>query len=124
MKRKKMTKRKMQAYRKKLMAKRELIAGAIDRQLHAGKETQQDIPHDPADAASNSYIKELLYSQSTNDRYVLKLIDEALERMEDGTYGICVSCGNPIQEKRLQAVPWARHCIHCQELQERGLLPS
>lgn len=119
---KKMAKKKMEAYRKKLLLKRDTILGTIERYVHDGRETDQDIPRDPADQASNSFIKELLFSQSTNDRYVLKLIDEALERMEDDEYGLCVSCGNPIQEKRLEAVPWARHCIQCQELQERGLL--
>jgi DnaK suppressor protein len=119
---KKMAKKKMETYRKKLLLKRDTILGTIERYVHDGRETDQDVPRDPADQASNSFIKELLFSQSTNDRHVLKLIDEALERMEDDEYGLCVSCGNPIQEKRLEAVPWARHCIQCQELQERGLL--
>lgn len=119
---KKMAKKKMEAYRKKLLLKRDSILGTIERYVHDGRETDQDIPRDPADQAANSFIKELLFSQSSNDRYVLKLIDEALARMDEGTYGLCVSCGNPIQEKRLEAVPWARHCIQCQELQERGLL--
>ncbi|MBI3952035.1 MAG: TraR/DksA family transcriptional regulator [Acidobacteria bacterium] len=117
-----MAKRKMDSYRKRLQLKRDSIVGTIERYVHDGRETDQDVPRDPADIASNSFIKELLFSQSTNDRYVLKLIDEALERMGEGQYGLCVSCGNPIQEKRLKVVPWARHCISCQELQERGLL--
>jgi len=119
---KKMAKRKMGVYRKRLLVKRDTILGTIERYVHDGRETDQDVPRDPADQASNSFMKELLFSQSTNDRYVLKLIDEALERMTEGAYGLCVSCGSAIQEKRLEAVPWARHCIHCQELQERGLL--
>jgi len=119
---KKMAKRKVDIYRKRLEAKRDAILDTIERYVHDGRETDQDVPRDPADQASNSFIKELLFSQSTNDRFVLKLIDEALERMEEGEFGLCVSCGNPIQEKRLEVVPWARHCIQCQELQERGLL--
>jgi DnaK suppressor protein len=117
-----MNKKLLDLYRKKLMEKRETLQGTLERHVNYGREADQDVAQDPADKASNSYIKELLFSQSTNDRYVLTLIDEALERMEDRTYGLCVSCGNEIQPKRLEAVPWARHCINCQELQERGLL--
>lgn len=59
---------------------------------------------------------------TANDRRLLGLIDEALTRVESGDYGLCVHCGEPVQEKRLEAVPWARHCLRCQDLQERGLL--
>jgi len=45
-----------------------------------------------------------------------------LERVKDGTYGLCVSCQGEVQVKRLEAVPWARHCIECQEKQDEGLL--
>ena len=75
-----------------------------------------------ADMAANAYTKELLMSMSTNDRQLLESIDSALERIEEGQYGKCVHCGQPIQEKRLEAVPWARHCLRCQDLNERGLL--
>jgi DnaK suppressor protein len=117
-----MTKKKAEHYRRRLLEKREELLRALDRHVHYGREADQDVAQDPADKASNSYLKELLFSQSTSDRYILTLIDEALQRIEDGTYGICVSCGAEIQPKRLEAVPWARHCVTCQDLQERGLL--
>ncbi len=117
-----MTKRKAEHYRRRLLEKREELLRALDRHVHYGREADQDAAQDPADKASNSYLKELLFSQSTSDRYILALIDEALERIEEGTYGICVACGAEIQPKRLEAVPWARHCVTCQDLQERGLL--
>ena len=72
--------------------------------------------------AANAYTKELLMSMSTNDRQLLQSIDAALVRIDDGDYGKCANCGQPIQEKRLEAVPWARHCIRCQDLIERGQL--
>ncbi|MCS6817020.1 MAG: TraR/DksA family transcriptional regulator [Blastocatellia bacterium] len=117
-----MTKKKVEHYRKRLLEKREELLRALDRHVHYGREADQDVAQDPADKASNSYLKELLFSQSTSDRYILTLIDEALERLAEGTYGICVACGAEIQPKRLEAVPWARHCVTCQDLQERGLL--
>src|SRR5258708_29672092 len=59
---------------------------------------------------------------STNDRQLLEMIDAALVRIEDGQYGKCIHCGQPILEKRLEAVPWARYCLRCADLNERGLL--
>jgi DnaK suppressor protein len=59
---------------------------------------------------------------SDNDRQLLNSIDEALERIEGGGYGKCARCGDVLPDKRLEAVPWARHCIRCQDLHERGLL--
>jgi DnaK suppressor protein len=117
-----MNKKQVELYRKKLVEKRDGLLGTLERHVNYGREADQDMARDPADKASNSYIKELLFSQSTNDRHILTLIDEALERIEEKTFGLCVHCGNEIQPKRLEAVPWARHCINCQELQERGLL--
>ena len=52
----------------------------------------------------------------------LQLVDDALARIKDGTFGECVSCHEELQQKRLEAVPWARHCIACQEKMERGQL--
>jgi DnaK suppressor protein len=50
----------------------------------------------------------------------LKLIDAALERMANGEFGICIDCEEPISEKRLKALPWAAHCVRCQDRKERG----
>ena len=49
-------------------------------------------------------------------------MDEALDRINEGCFGICISCKSSIQAKRLEAVPWTRHCISCQEMLEEGLL--
>jgi DnaK suppressor protein len=53
---------------------------------------------------------------------MLMLVDEALARMDEGIYGSCTHCGQQIGRQRLEAVPWARFCIACQELKEKGLL--
>ncbi len=79
---------------------------------------------DYVDYALNSYTKEFLLSLSNMERKELHQIEEALVRMRNGTYGQCQECGEKISKKRLNAVPWARHCIECQELEEQGLLPS
>ncbi|HSW49788.1 MAG TPA: TraR/DksA family transcriptional regulator [Bryobacteraceae bacterium] len=48
-------------------------------------------------------------------RETIRLIDAALERLDSGDYGICLECGIPIPAKRLQAIPWASHCVACQK---------
>ena len=85
-------------------------------------ETVDDSAQDMVDRATSAYTKEFAYSLSESERKILLLIDQALERIEAGTYGSCVHCGQPCQEKRLEAVPWARHCFDCQELQDKGLI--
>ena len=117
-----MDKRKAKTYRDKLMDRRVGLVGQVQAAEAYSRERDAEATQDPADMAANAYTKELLMSMSTNDRQLLDSIDAALERIEAGKYGKCVHCGQPIQEKRLEAVPWARHCLTCQDLNERGLL--
>jgi DnaK suppressor protein len=117
-----MDKRKVRSYRDKLLGRREGLVGQVMEAEAYSRERDSEATQDPADMAANAYTKELLFSMSANDRRLLELIDEALTRIEGGAYGECVHCGEPMQEKRLEAVPWARHCLRCQDLQERGLL--
>jgi DnaK suppressor protein len=117
-----MDKRKVKTYRDRLLGRREGLVGQVMEAEMYSRERDSEATQDPADMAANAYTKELLVSMSANDRRLLELIDEALQRIEAGEYGDCVHCGEPVQEKRLEAVPWARHCLRCQDLQERGLL--
>ena len=117
-----MDKRKTKTYRDKLLSRREGLVGQVQEAEAYSRQRDSEATQDPADMAANAYTKELLVSMSANDRQLLQLIDEALFRIEDGEYGKCVHCGQEIQEKRLEAVPWARHCLRCQDLNERGLL--
>ena len=119
---KRMDKRKVKTYRDKLLARRESLFSQVTEAEMSSRERDLEATQDPADMAANAYTKELLISMSANDRKLLQLIDEALERVERGEYGECVNCGEPLAEKRLDAVPWARYCLKCQDLQERGLL--
>lgn len=79
---------------------------------------------DYIDYAVNSYAREFLLSLTEMDRKQLILIEEALKRIDRGEFGYCQQCGQEISLKRLEAQPWARHCISCQELEEKGLLPQ
>ena len=117
-----MDKKRLKTYRDKLLSRRESLFRQVMEAEMSSRERDSEATQDPADMAANAYAKELMISMSANDRRLLQLIDEALERVEAGEYGECVNCGEPVQEKRLDAVPWARHCLRCQDLQERGLL--
>ena len=117
-----MDKRKTKSYRDRLLARRESLFSQVTEAEMSSRERDLEATQDPADMAANAYTKELLISMSANDRKLLQLIDEALERVEGGEYGECVNCGEPVSEKRLDAVPWTRYCLKCQDMQERGLL--
>ena len=117
-----MDKKRLKHFQEKLANKQRALTGVVNSTEESEREFGLDVSQDPADIASNAYTKDLLFSQSTNERNILKLVHEALKRIESGEYGFCAHCEEEIQEKRLEAVPWARHCIKCQDLQERGLL--
>jgi DnaK suppressor protein len=117
-----MDKRKAKTYHDKLMERRVALVGQVQAAEAYSRERDAEATQDPADMAANAYTKELLMSMSTNDRQLLDSIDAALDRIDDGEFGKCINCGDPVSEKRLEAVPWARHCIRCQDLIERGEL--
>ena len=77
---------------------------------------------DPVDLAVRNYSKNVMLAVSENESRQLFLINESLERIEDNDYGSCQNCETSIHPKRLDAVPWARYCLKCQELLEQGLL--
>ena len=77
---------------------------------------------DPVDLAVRNYSKNVMLAVSENDSRQIILINEALERLDDGEYGTCQNCEKEINPKRLDAIPWARYCLNCQELVEQGLL--
>lgn len=77
---------------------------------------------DPVDLAVRNYSKNVMLAVSENDSRQITLINEALERIDDEEYGNCMNCNKEINPKRLDAIPWARYCLSCQELVEQGLL--
>ena len=116
-----MDKKRKDYYRKKLDAKKEELERQIAAEEEAGRDADQDASQDIADKAANSYTKEFLFSKSDNERMQLHMVEEALERLAHNGFGVCEACGENVQQKRLEAVPWTRHCIECQEKQEAGL---
>jgi DnaK suppressor protein len=71
-----------------------------------------------ADAGTDSFNRDISLAQATNEQRIVFQIDEALERIKEGIYGICPSCEKPIKKARLKAVPYARLCIQCKSKEE------
>ena len=77
---------------------------------------QHDFGKDEGDRANTSLAREIDLGQKSRDRALLSAVDGALKRITEGTFGGCLNCGQEINAKRLEALPWARYCITCQEL--------
>lgn len=117
-----MDKKKLETFKKRLEERQQSLRKTVSRTEEDGRIAADQDAADIADRATSSYTKEFLFSQSNNDRQLLQMVETALQRLREGTFGECVSCGNEINAKRLEAVPWTRYCIECQEKLEKGQL--
>jgi DnaK suppressor protein len=117
-----MDQKRIKLFRERLQQKKQQILEAYAKNKSYGMEADGEGAQDLADKAANSYTKEFLFSLSNSERETLQLVDDALVRLGDKRFGTCASCENEVERKRLEAIPWARHCIACQEKQELGLL--
>ena len=114
-----MDKARREKYRHRLEQERVDLRSLLSRTKNAGR-AADDSPEDVAERAANSYNKEFLFHQSDSERNHLHLVEEALERVKGRNFGLCQDCGDPIDRKRLDAVPWTRYCRACQEQEERN----
>lgn len=113
-------------FRRILVEERERVSAALGH-LHESNSTsledeteEETYDNHLADAATATLNREIDYTLEENSEQVLGSIDDALGRIEAGTFGTCVRCGKPIAEERLEAIPYATRCIDCQRLAERG----
>lgn len=111
-----LTKAQMKRFRQMLVDKAEEIranlrSGAASKALARGEE-----PLDEEELPSQSHEEWIFLNRNNIDVMLLREIDEALARMNDGSYGTCQECGDAISLKRLEALPWALFCVSCQEL--------
>jgi DnaK suppressor protein len=109
---------KVERFKQRLIEKRrELLSGVRGSNIKS-LEVAADGIQDIADQASSAYTKEFLLSIGDAERRMLKQIDDALDRIRQDTYGLCEVCGEIIGERRLEALPFAKLCIGCQEEEE------
>ena len=95
------------------------IVAEIESELKAERESNKDEGMDTYDLASEERDREINSILSDRERFKIKQIDDVFERMEEGSYGECGSCGLEIAEERLEAMPFTRLCRDCQQDQER-----
>ncbi|MDX6308231.1 MAG: hypothetical protein QOI06_1277 [Nocardioidaceae bacterium] len=98
----------------------EIEISAVEEEIgHLLREGGEGAGHDQADVGSNTFERDHEMSMARNARDNLVLVKEAIARIDDGTYGVCESCGRPIGKMRLQAFPRATLCMECKQRQER-----
>jgi DnaK suppressor protein len=111
---------KVERFKQRLLAKRRELLSGVRVSNVKSQETSSDGIQDIADQASSAYTKEFLLSVGDAERRMLKQVDEALDKIRQDTYGLCEVCGETIGERRLEALPFAKLCIACQEEDERA----
>ncbi len=111
---------KLEKFKQRLLAKRKELITEVRGSNVGSLEISTDGIQDIADQASSAYTKEFLLSIGDAERRMLKQVDEALHKIRQDTYGLCESCGELISERRLEALPFAKLCITCQEEEERA----
>ena len=105
-------------YRQALLRKRaELIDGPAAKPLQWTMENNSGRQGDMADQASGNNEVHIQLKLKQTDAKILQAIEEALRRIDQGTFGVCRDCGEPIADARLQAIPWTRSCRECKEKQ-------
>ncbi len=106
-------------FKRILLEKRALLEEAVQRTEQHGRENESSIM-DATDRAVASYTKEVMFGMSSFDHQTLQMIDDALDRIRNRSYGICTNCAERIGSRRLDAVPWAPRCTECQSRLERN----
>jgi RNA polymerase-binding protein DksA len=118
-----------ETFRTQLETERDRVRGAIEFLQEDNSHSLEDetgeinasgADNHPGDTASATYDRELELGLEEGAEDLLAKIEAALKRIDDGTYGICENCGQPIGEERLEAMPWATLCIDDKRREERG----
>ena len=118
----KLDKKTIERFRKILLKEREKIIGDVKQMDESSKEMGQDGIQDIGDEAATIYNKQILLTLNENERMRLRELDEALDRIENGTCGVCEECGEPIGLKRLEVRTVAKYCVPCLTKLEKGKL--
>ena len=109
----------VERFKKKLLQAREEIIGQMRQRDGSVQEIGQNGIQDIGDESVTIYNRHLLMSLSENERAKLIEVDEALDRIGNGSFGMCEECEEPIALKRLEVIPNARYCVRCKEELEK-----
>lgn len=116
----------LKVFKELLIKQREKIVGEVEHITNDTlKKSQRDASGDlsgytlhMADMAGDHYDREFSLGIASSEQGVVYEIDEALSRIQDGTFGVCFTCEKPITKSRLKAVPYAKYCVNCQQKEE------
>ncbi len=106
---------KLGPYKNMLEKKAEEVRRSMSAQKAAQVVARLDCPSDEGDLSQQHHEEWIFLNRNTIDMKLLREISDALLRIAHGNYGVCLECEEPISVKRLDAVPWARYCVTCQE---------
>ena len=124
----KLTAKDRKIFREMLLRRRSLLVGdmnhmqdnALNKSVAAAAGDLSTVPYHMADVGTDNFEHEFSLGLIENEEEELQEIDQALERLDKGTYGICESCKKPIPKARLKIIPYARLCIGCKRGEENG----
>ena len=111
----KTTNKKLITYKRILERKSDEVRRSMSVQKAAQVVARHNEPGDEGDLSQQSHEEWIFLNRNTIDITLLRQITDALHRIELDHYGVCMSCEEPISPKRLDAVPWAKYCVACQE---------
>jgi DnaK suppressor protein len=109
----------LKALREALVTKRRQLETEVGRSALYEKGLDDDSTKDLGDQANTAYTREFQFELGNGDRRLLREVEIALQKLDEGGFGECERCEEPIGEKRLDALPFARYCIECQRRLER-----
>jgi DnaK suppressor protein len=108
----------VEPYRKRLLQLKKQLEQRTDRDVAHGREALSNDVRDSGDASVSDVAISDEFTEAELNSAILQQVDDALHRIDDGTYGKCLGDGKPMPEKRLKAVPWAAYCEKHQALLE------
>src|SRR5512145_396292 len=114
-----MRKDRLAYFKKRLIEKQRQLVDEVGKSALYGKDQEDDSIKDLGDQANTAYTREFFFELGNGDRRLLRDVVAALQKIDDGSFGNCERCGEAITDKRLEALPFARHCIDCQRLAEQ-----
>jgi DnaK suppressor protein len=110
----------IERFKKLLLAKEQELLANIARLEGEARESGEAEVRDATDVATSSQGADESLQEVTLESDTLRLVRDALHRIEEGTFGKCTACGRPIEAARLEAIPWAAYCLEDQEKQDKA----
>src|SRR5215468_11952433 len=114
-----MRKDRLAYFKKRLVEKQRQLTEEVGRTALYGKDAEDDSIKDLGVQSNTAYTREFFFELGNGDRRLLRDVVSALQKIDDGSFGACERCGEPIADRRLDALPFARYCIDCQRVVEQ-----